>query len=135
MTLPAALPQAPSVYAIRGAIDLPEDSPEAVRQAMAQLMQTLTEQNALTAPDASIISVFISITPDLTSYSPALALREVLPMFGQVPLFCAQEAMIRGMMPRVIRVLVQVQHRAADVLAPTPKHVYLGAAARLRPDL
>ena len=64
--------------------------------------------------------------------NPATALRRGNPGLDvtQVPLFCAQEAKIDGMMPLVIRALL-----TAYVDEGSERHnVYLNGAEKLRPD-
>jgi chorismate mutase len=75
-------------------------------------------------------SVFFTLTPDLTSAYPAQAARDM--GWRGVPLLCTQEMAIRGGLPRIIRVLI---HWNTHLPQEEIKHVYLGEATRLRPDL
>ena len=113
------------LVAIRGAIQVPADTPEAIAAAVADLVHELTRQNDL-APDR-IVSALFTMTPDLSSAFPAAAARDQ--GWSAVPMLCAQEIAVPGAMARVCRVLV---HADTD---RSPSHVYLGAAAALRPDL
>lgn len=116
-----------SVRAVRGAIQVPEDSAAAIRVASARLTSELLARNAL-AP-GRIISLVFSMTRDLTRGSPAEAARSLgLP---EVPLFCLQEAEVEGSMPRVIRALLTYEAEGGG--PPVP--VYLDGAEGLRPDL
>ena len=115
------------VRAIRGAIAIPADDPAAIRQAVATLVSALEMRNALTP--AQIISAIFTATPDITSMFPALAARGA--GWGSVPMLCATEIAVPGSLPLCIRVLVHVELPANQVV----QHVYLGAAASLRPDL
>ncbi len=116
--------------AVRGAITVPEDKPEAIRVAVHALVETLLERNAI-AMD-TMVTVFFTITPDLQSLNPATALREVTDKWQSVPLLCSQEPVIQGMLPRCLRILIQ-WNAPSRPEAITP--VYLGEARLLRPDL
>lgn len=76
-----------------------------------------------------IISAFFTATGDLKSVYPAQAAREM--GWTMVPMMCLQEMNVTGSLPRCIRVLLHVQ--ASD--EKKIKHVYLGGAKKLRPDL
>ncbi len=116
-----------SVRAVRGAIQVAEDSAGAIRAASVRLTSELLARNALAA--GRIVSLVFSITRDLTRASPAEAARSLgLP---EVPLFCLQEAEVAGSMPRVIRALLT--YEADGGRQPVP--VYLDGAEGLRPDL
>jgi chorismate mutase len=80
-------------------------------------------------PD-QLISVIFTATPDLTSAFPARAAREL--GWSDVPLLCMTEMAVPGSLPRCVRVLMHVELSAN---AGRGRHVYLGAAAELRPDL
>ena len=101
------------------------DTPADIAAAVAALVDELTRNNDL-APERMISALF-TMTPDLSSAFPAAAARER--GWASVPMLCAQEIGVPGAMPRVCRVLVH-----ADCDRPA-KHVYLGAAGALRPDL
>ena len=115
------------IRAIRGAVDIPADDPDAVRRSVATLVSTLERRNGL-VPER-IISAIFTATPDITSTFPALAARAA--GWDAVPLMCATEIAVPGALPLCIRVLVHVEMPAHQAVA----HVYLGAAASLRPDL
>lgn len=123
------------IVAVRGAISVETDTPEAIQAAMHAMMQELAERNGWFDQNSPcrVASLSISVTADLQSRSPASALRSTLSVWNEIPLFCAQEPQITGMMPRVIRVLVQAQWLTSA--CPTPVPIYLGEAVNLRPDL
>jgi chorismate mutase len=114
------------VFAIRGAIQIEQDSPEAISAAVASLCSGLLRANRL-AP-SRIVSAIFTLTPDLASAFPARAAREQ--GWRDVPMICAQEIPVPDAPPRICRVLVFVAGRGQA------RHVYLnGALDLLRPDL
>jgi chorismate mutase len=117
------------VRAIRGAIDVAEDTPQAMRAAVTQLIGEIVSRNDLGM--AEIVSAIFTSTPDLVSTFPALAAREAGGGWESVPLLGATEVGVPGALPRCIRVLVTVEISADQQV----QHVYLGGAAKLRPDL
>jgi len=115
------------MQALRGAVQLQEDTPAAVKDAAYRLMDQLVRENRLDASE--VVSVFFSQTSDLKSYNPATASREG--GFTDFTYFCLQELEIDGAMPRMIRVLLHICTRDTRSLKP----VYLDGAEKLRPDL
>ena len=115
------------VRAIRGAIDVPRDDAEAIHAAVTELVAALVKQNALGTD--RIISAIFTTTPDITSMFPALAARDA--GWNAVPLLCATELAVPGALPLCVRVLVHAELPVTQVV----RHVYLGGAAVLRPDL
>jgi chorismate mutase len=118
---------ASAVRAIRGAIDIPADEPDAVHDAVLTLVAEVEYRNVL-VPD-QVISAIFTATPDITSMFPALAARAA--GWGAVPLLCATEISVPGSLPRCIRVMVHAELPGQQVV----EHVYLRGAAALRPDL
>jgi len=113
--------------AVRGAIRVARNRAESIRQAAERLTRELLARNQV--QPAGIVSRLFSLTPELDRANPAAAAR-ALGLQG-VPLFCLQEARIRGAMPRVLRVLLT--YRDEGGRSPVP--VYLDGAEALRPDL
>ena len=111
--------------AIRGATTVREDSPQEIREAVAELLKEIAARNA--SVQESCISILLSNTADIRSLYPAKAAREA--GFSGCALFSAQEPSIDGSLPLCIRVLV-----LAEGDAPV-RHVYLRGAANLRKDL
>ena len=118
-----------STRGIRGAITVAENSKEAILEATCALLGSILEAN----PDLhleDIGSIFFTMTTDLNATYPALAARQL--GWVQVPLLCAQEIPVPDGMPRCVRVLL---HWNTTLPQSAIQHVYLGEAARLRPDL
>jgi chorismate mutase len=117
-----------TVRAIRGAIQVDEDSRDAILEGTAELVSAVMSRNDLTTDD--VISVLFTVTPDLTSEFPALAARKL--GFHAVPLMCATEIPVKGAMPRVVRLMAHVD---IDRSRSEIHHVYLRGAAALRQDI
>lgn len=113
------------LVAIRGAVQIAADTPSDIAAAVTELVAEVTRQNALSAE--RVISALFTMTPDLSAAFPATAARAQ--GWATVAMLCAQEIAVPGAMPRVCRVLI---HAESDRPA---RHVYLGAAATLRPDI
>jgi len=117
-----------SVRAIRGAIDVSCNTVEAISDATKRLLLAMCEANNL--DPGAIISIFFTMTVDLTAVFPAAAARAL--GWTDIPLLDAQELEVGGGMPRVIRVLMHVE---SDRPRAGIQHVYLDGALALRPDL
>lgn len=77
-----------------------------------------------------LAAIFFTVTQDLTAAFPAEAARQL--GWTDVPLITSVEMNVPNAIPRVVRVLA-LWNTARPLHAI--KHVYLGEAARLRPDL
>ncbi len=115
------------VSAVRGAIAVRANERHAIHAAAVKLAHEIMRRNRIELTD--IVSVICSLTVDLTAGNPATALR--LDRYGEVPLFCVQEAAVEGGLPRIVRLLVTYRTRAGT----RPQPVYLDGAERLRSDL
>jgi len=117
-----------SCRGIRGAIGVDRNAADAIIAATRELLEHIVASNDLRTEDLS--SVIFSATPDLDAVYPAQAAREM--GWVNVPLLCLQEMSVVGSLPRCIRVLALWN-------TPVPperiRHVYLGRAQALRPDL
>lgn len=115
---------------VRGAITVEEDRKEAIWSAAATLVETMLRENAI-APETIGAAIF-SATEDLVSAFPSAGVRTRVAGFDAVPLFDARQLAIEGSLPHCIRVLllVDTEKGQRDI-----RHIYLGGAAKLRPDL
>ena len=114
--------------AIRGAIQVEENTIAAIHAGVTELLSEVLRSNGITPRE--VISVILTSTPDLTADFPAVGAREI--GFGSVPLICASEIDVPGALPRVIRVMLHVWFEGSfgEIY-----HVYLRGAAALRRDL
>jgi chorismate mutase len=113
---------------IRGAICADENTKQAIFEATSRLLEEVLARNGL--DEDSIVSILLTTTPDLTADFPAYAIRGN--GLTGVPVLCASEINVPGAMARVVRMLV---HAETELRRSEIRHVYLGEAARLRPDL
>lgn len=114
---------------IRGAITVDENSKEKIWQAARLLATKILSLNELHAED--IGAIIFSTTEDLTAAFPSSAVRQ-LPAFKFVPVFDTCEPAVENSLPLCIRVLIlaDIDRKQNEV-----RHVYLGGAKNLRPDL
>lgn len=113
---------------IRGATGVDINDAVAIITATRELLERIVAANDLPVED--VISVIFTATPDLDAAYPARAAREMGWM--NTPLLCMQEMVVAGSLPRCIRVLVLWN---TDLSPDQVRHVYLGRARALRPDL
>lgn len=113
---------------IRGAIDVPENSSECILERSRQLLQAIIAENDVNTEE--VIAITFTATADLDAVYPAHSAREM--GFTETALMCIQEMHVDGSLERCIRVMVlwNTCKRQGEI-----KHVYLGKAACLRPDL
>lgn len=118
--------------AIRGAVTA-ENTKESIQVQTVRLIKEIVESNNLKLED--FVTIQFTLTRDLDVLNPATALRlgkEELPYdLSSVPLFCSQEAYIKGGLEKVIRVLITGYFGESKDL----NFVYLDGAKVLRPDI
>ena len=115
------------VRGIRGATAVDRDTPDAIVSATRELLEAIVRANKLEVDD--IASIIFTVTPDLRSEYPARAARAL--GWTETALLGATEMDVPGGLKRCIRVLLHVNTRQS---ARAIKHIYLHAAAALRPD-
>ncbi|WP_313942124.1 MULTISPECIES: chorismate mutase [Calothrix] len=113
--------------AIRGATTVSENTIEAMREAVTELLDELESRNNLQPKD--IISVTFSVTKDLDAIFPA-AIARTRPDWDGVAMLDVQQMHVEGSLQRCIRFLIHVY---LPISAPI-YHIYLRHAANLRPD-
>ncbi|MEW9500208.1 chorismate mutase [Jeotgalibacillus marinus] len=117
------------IRGIRGATTVTTDKEELILSATESLLQQLIKENDV-KPEA-VISLFISVTHDLTSTFPAKAIRR-FDGWKYVPVMCMQEIPVEGGLPLCIRLMLHVNTSTEQ---KDIHHVYQKEAVRLRPDL
>jgi chorismate mutase len=113
--------------AIRGATTVAENSIEAIRDSVTELLDELEQRNKLQPED--MISVTFSVTKDLDAIFPA-AIARSRPLWDNVVMLDVQQMHVEGSLPRCIRFLI---HAHLPISQPI-HHIYLRQAAKLRPD-
>ncbi len=116
------------VKAIRGATTASENTVEAIREAVTELLDELEANNQLD-PD-EIISAIFTTTRDLDAIFPAAIARE-RPHWDNVALLDVQQMHVEGSLQRCIRFLIHVNTPVSNIKI---YHPYLRHAKNLRPD-
>ena len=117
-----------SCHGMRGATTVGENSERAIIAATRTLLERMVSANGIATED--IASVIFTTTPDLDAAYPARTARDI--GWTDIPLLGAQEIDVPNSLPHCIRILILWNtDRSIDQIT----HVYLGAAAALRPDL
>ncbi|PQQ37011.1 chorismate mutase [Photorhabdus laumondii] len=112
--------------AIRGAVQVVADTPELIAKGTVEMVSEIIASNGLHHTD--LISIFFTITPDLTSELPPLAVQEA--GWTQIPMLCAAELHSQVMIPRVIRMLAHVHWTKQN---SEPCNIYLPGTTPVRP--
>lgn len=113
---------------VRGAITCPSNTREAIIEATDTLLKAVIETNAVTIAD--VASIWFTTTTDLYAEFPAVAARKL--GFTDTALMNAHEMTVPGALPMCIRLIM---HWNTSKAQSDIKHIYLGGATVLRPDL
>jgi chorismate mutase len=113
---------------IRGAVCVDTNDAAAIVAATREMLERIVADNDVDVDD--IACVIFTATPDLDTAYPARAAREL--GWTTTPLLCEQEMVVKGGMGLCIRALLLWN---TDLPANQLRHVYLGKARALRPDL
>lgn len=117
------------IRAIRGATTVPENSIEAIAEAVTELLDMVESLNQI--DPTQIISATFSVTRDLDAVFPA-AIARPRPHWDCVPLLDVQQMHVQGSLPRCIRLMI---HTYLPIRQSEVRHAYLRGARELRPDL
>ncbi len=115
---------------IRGAITVDDNTPQAVKNAVVELINEIQNQNAVSVEDIS--NVIFTMTDDIDCVYPAKCAREEFPQWKYVPMMCVSELNIKNSLQKCLRILITINTELAQ---NEIKHVYLKGAAILRKDL
>lgn len=116
------------VRAIRGATTVSENTIEAIREAVMELLDELEANNQIDHNE--IVSAIFTTTRDLNAIFPAAIARE-RPNWDNVPLLDVQQMHVEGSLENCIRCLIQLNTPVAQA---DIYHPYLRQAKDLRPD-
>ena len=114
---------------IRGAITVKEDTSSAIEEATIELFDTIIKTNQIQTAD--IAYVLFTMTKDLKSAFPAKFARENFDI-KYVPLMNVNEMDIEPSLAKCLRILMVVN---TEKQQNEIKHIYLGGAKVLRPDI
>jgi chorismate mutase len=114
---------------VRGATTVPENNPEAIREATHELLAEMVKRNDIEADD--VASAYFTTTPDIDAEFPAVVARRDF-QWTNVALMCGHEMDVPGSLRHCLRILLHVnsQRRQDEI-----DFVYLRGARALRPDL
>lgn len=116
------------VRAIRGATTASENSIEAIKESLQELLDEIESRNDFDPEE--VVSVIFTATCDLNAIFPAAIARQ-RPRWENIPLLDLQQMEVENSLKRCIRVLIHVN-------TPKPQaqmyHSYLRGAKNLRPD-
>lgn len=116
------------IRGVRGAITVESNSPAAILAAAGELLEAMIGRNGI--DEDEVASVLFTTTPELTAAYPAKAAR--LLGWTRTALMGFAEADVEDGLPMCIRVLI---HWNTDKPLDEIRHVFLGGAIALRPDI
>ena len=119
----------PKARAVRGATTVESNTAENIDSATLELLENILKLNNIEEDD--IVSVIFTLSPDLNADFPAKAARIHLG-WDKTPMVCASEVSVPGSLGKCIRVMITFY---TTMSKDEIKHVYLGKAQTLRPDL
>jgi chorismate mutase len=113
---------------IRGAVIVRNNTEDEIVRSTTSLLSSMVAANKIKMGD--VASVIFTVTKDLTAQFPAVAARKM--GWTSTPLLCTEEMKVPGAIKKCVRVLIHVN---TAIPQEKIKHVYLGEAKKLRPDL
>lgn len=116
------------VRSIRGATTVSQNTVEAIREAVMELLDELEVRNDIHPTE--IISATFTVTRDLDAIFPAAIARK-RPYWDNVPMLDVQQMHVEGSLERCIRLLIHVNLPVSQLHI---WHPYLRQAKSLRPD-
>lgn len=118
-----------TVRGIRAAATVEHNDASEIKEVTLEMITKLAQENDVNPED--VASVLITVTNDLDQAFPAQVIRQ-LPGWELVPLMCGLEVPVQGSLQKCVRLMVLVN---TDKSQKEIKHIYLGGAKVLRPDL
>lgn len=115
---------------IRGAITVDENTIEALKTAVVELISEIRRRNNFKSEDISHIT--FTMTKDLNCIYPAKIARDEFSDLQYAPMMCVQELDIENSLEKCLRILIVINTELAQ---NEVKHVYLKGAEKLRKDL
>jgi len=118
-----------TVRGVRAAATVSANDAQEIHEVTLEMVNKLVTANEIDPAD--IASVWITVTDDLDAAFPAKPIRQ-LPQWQFVPIMCALEIPVKGSLQKCIRIMM---HWNTTKTQQEIKHIYLGGAQALRPDL
>ena len=115
---------------IRGAITVDDNTIDAMKDAVIDLISEIIAQNKFQTEDIS--NVIFTLTDDLDCIYPAKIAREHFLDWKFVPIVCFNELKIKNSLQKCLRILITINTTLAQ---DEINHVYLKGAQNLREDL
>ncbi len=115
------------IVSIRGAITVTKNDANEILESTSLLLKKILDANELLQEE--VIAIFFTATKDLDAVYPAKAARMM--GFNEIGLMCMQEMEVQNSLKRCIRVMVLCERNSEKKV----KHIYLGEAKVLRPDI
>ena len=113
-----------TLKAIRGAV-CSDNTAESITKNAVELYDKILAANGLSETD--IVSLFFSVTPDITALNPATAIRQS-GRAGDIAMMVFQEAAVEGGLPGTIRAMIHCYMPAENPV----QYIYVGGAEKLR---
>ena len=117
------------IICIRGAITVKENAIKEIKDSTVKLLNEIFTQNNI--QKEKVINIIFTVTDDLDVLNPATVAREEFKI-NSTPILCVQEMKVKDGLPKCIRIMIQAY---SDLTKEQIKHIYLGDAINLRPDL
>ena len=113
---------------IRGAVTCDINEKDEILRKTKEMLLEIIDRNGLKTDD--IVSVIFTATRDIDKAYPAVAAREL--GITKAALMCFQEMYVEGSLEMCLRCMVSADNGLKQTEA---KHVYMGGAKILRPDI
>ena len=113
---------------IRGAVTCDINKKDEILSKTKEMLLEIIDRNSLKTDD--IVSVIFTATRDIDKAYPAVAAREL--GITKAALMCFQEMYVKGSLEMCLRCMVSADNNLKQTEA---KHVYMGGAKILRPDI
>jgi chorismate mutase len=113
---------------VRGATIASDNEADAVLDATRELLLAIRDANPSMQTE-DLASILFTVSDELDAVYPAQAAHQL--EWSGIPLICAREIPVPDGLPNCIRVLI---HWNTNLPQSEIRHIYLKAAARLRPD-
>lgn len=116
------------IVCIRGAVTVDNNCKTEILEKTKEVIQKILKENSIDIEE--IRSIIFTATKDLDQVYPAVAAREL--GITDASLMCMQEMYIEGSLEKCIRIMLTAD---CSLNQKELRHIFLGKAVTLRPDL